>query len=168
MYPYQYPCQGMYPYNPMAYGNYLLPCVYPGSPEEYRSEELEEKEENSNKEPENTELSEEARGQGAAGTPGGMQAPAQAGKGHAAQFPTGMPMQPGMMQPGMMTQSDIMAQLGALQPGILQQDAFSAILRQIQAEAPQILSALISLGVAIETIRQSIIRIVESADKAQK
>lgn len=163
MYPYQYPCQGMYPYNPMPYGNYLLPCIYPGSPDEYRSEEFEEKEENNNKEQENIELSEETRNQGTSGTSGGMQTPAQTGKGHAAQFPTGMPMQPGMM-----TQSDIMSQLGTMQQGMMQQDVFSAILKQIQAEAPQILSALISLGVAIETIRQSIIRIVDAAEKAQK
>ena len=158
MYPYNYPWQGMYPYNPMVYGNYPIPNDYSNYPMMHRFDDTNDVEELSNP-LENNEIPEESRGEGT----GGMQIPSQFGKGHATHFPPGMPMQPGMMpmQPGMMS-PEMMAQPG------MQQDTFSVVLKQIQAETPQILSAIIALGMSIETLRQIVLRIVEAASTAQK
>ncbi|HBM74697.1 MAG TPA: hypothetical protein DD429_03985 [Clostridiaceae bacterium] len=181
MYPYQFPCQGIYPFNQLACGNYVLPCMYPGYPDEYRSEVVDEEDEKledinreEDKESEDITQSEDARGQGSGTSQGNAQVQNQFGKGNSGKFPSTAPTQPemtgqeGIMQPGMFAQPGVMPQLGPLQAGILGQDSFSEVIRQLQSEAPQILSSLISLGLAIETLRQSIIRIINAAEDKQK
>lgn len=73
----------------------------------------------------------------------------------------GTPVQQDAAQPGMQPE-------GAAQLTPEQQDAFTTIWKQIQADAPQMLNALLSIGASIDTLRQLILRIMEVAEKETK
>jgi hypothetical protein len=162
MYPYQYTGQAMYPFNSMMYGSCPAPLYYPDYQTMHRFEDKNDEKECLTQEFEDFESFDDTRNEGTAGYPASMQMPSQYGKGHAAQPPSASLMQPGMMQPGM-TQPSTMPQIGAVP-----QDTFSAVLKQIQLESPQILSTLIALGISIENMRQIILRIIEAASQERK
>lgn len=148
MYPYQYP---MYPFNPVC-GGCSMPYSYPVE-DAYRSSESED-----------FNFSQEPRGE----APANMQIPMPSMMTQPGTMMPGMMAPTGTMQPDMLTQlntlqTDIMAQLNALQ-----QSTFTNVLKQIQTETPQIISALIAIGTSIEALRQIILRIIEVANKEQK
>lgn len=164
MYPINYPYHSMYSL-PMMYGTTPMPglgsqCYSCPLMLEYEKKGECEKDHHHHREWEDNEQSEVERA-GAGGPSTGIST--VLGKGTYSQYQSGMPMQPGMtMQPG------ITMQPGAAVPSILSDDTFSAVLKQIQIEAPQILSALIALGVSLNSLRMIIMRIIESANREQK
>lgn len=139
MYPYQYSWQGMYPYYPVAYRGCPINCPMMQGIEDGVQED-----ENREISLENDIPDEETRGEGMKGSFGGMKTPVQS------MFPSDM------MMPGMMTAPEV------------KRDTFTIVLKQIQAESPEILKALISLGISVETLRQIVFRIIEEVKKEQE
>jgi hypothetical protein len=141
MYQFNYPNIEEVNYCPLVYSYSPLPCYN----DNYRSTEpSNEPEEKIEEKAESNE--EDTRNKAVSNKPETMQSPP------AMEFSSFTPMQPGMQ-----TQMPAMSQ-----------DAFIAVIKQIETETPEIIKVLVSLGLAIETSREIIFRIIQAAQNPSK